>query len=91
MNYGKNGTICCKRSLYLLICNKLSCIDQGNQFYNDKYNGYNYSPAAIKFQCIFTVQLFSQINLCLKLKANLDQCPRISLYRQAYIKKKNWK
>ena len=31
MNYVKYDTICCKRCFYLLICNELSCIDQGNQ------------------------------------------------------------
>ena len=31
MNYGKYNTICCKHCFYLLICNELSCIDQGNQ------------------------------------------------------------
>ena len=31
MNYGEYDTICCKRSFYLLICNELTCIDQGNQ------------------------------------------------------------
>ena len=31
MNYGKYDAICCKRCIYLLICNELSCIDQGNQ------------------------------------------------------------
>ena len=31
MNYGKYDTINCKRSIYLLICNELLCIDPGNQ------------------------------------------------------------
>ena len=31
MNFGKNDTICFKRYIYLLICNELSCIDQGIQ------------------------------------------------------------
>ena len=31
MNYGKYDAICCKHCFYLLICNELSCIDQGNQ------------------------------------------------------------
>ena len=31
MNYGKHDTICCKRCFYLLICNELSWIDEGNQ------------------------------------------------------------
>ena len=31
MNYGKYDTICCKCYFYLLICNELSRIDQGNQ------------------------------------------------------------
>ena len=30
MNYDKYNAICCKRCFYLLICNGLSCIDQGN-------------------------------------------------------------
>ena len=31
MNYGMNDTICFKRYFYLLICNELFCIKQGNQ------------------------------------------------------------
>ena len=31
MNYGNYDAICCKRCFYLLICNELLCIDQGNQ------------------------------------------------------------
>ena len=31
MNCDKYNTICCKRCFYLLNCNELSCIDQGNK------------------------------------------------------------
>ena len=31
MNYEKNDTNYCKHCFYLLICNELSCIDQGNK------------------------------------------------------------
>ena len=31
MNFSKYDTICCKNCIYLLICNELSCIDQGYQ------------------------------------------------------------
>ena len=31
MNYDKYNTICCKRCFYFLICNDLSCNDQGNE------------------------------------------------------------
>ena len=52
MNDGNYDTICWKRCFYLLVCYKLSCN-------NNKYNEYNYNPAAIKFQCIFAWLLFT--------------------------------
>ena len=60
MNYNKYDIIYCKRCFYLLINNDLSCIDQENQITNNnKYNEYNYNPAAITFQCIFASLLFT--------------------------------
>ena len=60
MNYDKYDTICRKHCFYLLICNELSCNDQGNQLLiiTNTMN-INYNPAAIKFQCIFLSLLFT--------------------------------
>ena len=59
MNDSKYDTICCKMFLFVDLQWIVLYWSKKSITYNNKYNEYNYNPAAIKFQCIFAWLLFT--------------------------------